>query len=117
MLNSVTSAAISKMLRNRDVQVSGTDLEFLEALYDQRRPMGIAEISRRFKLDKNLAKSKIMELKLKKLVQSNSPRYSVSEDGRKLVKLVREVLPDVEKLVMQDSYLRILAENSRSIVG
>lgn len=115
-LNAVTSSVISSILERKNILVSATDLEFLDALETQVRPLTITEISTKFKLDENLVKELVSELKSKALVDSNSPKYKISERGRKLVELVRAIAPHIEKVIMQDTYIRILSQSSRSFV-
>jgi len=43
-------------------------------------------------------------------------KYKVSKRGKELIKLVETVQPEVNKLIKRDTYLKLLAENSRSIV-
>ena len=115
-LNSVSSAVISKMLERRKVTVSGTDLEFLQALSKQQRALNVDELSKKFNLDKSLVISLVKDLKTKELVESNSPRYRASKRGKQLIKLVESIQPEVNKIILGDTYLKILAENSRSII-
>ncbi|GEM_PF-3056105 len=115
-LSAVELSVISRALQHEQVMISSIDLELLDALYSESEALRVEDISKKFNLDLNLTKMLLKELGDKKFVETNSPKYKISQDGKKLIELAREVASKLDVEINKDTYLQILNSCTSTIM-
>jgi len=117
MINDFSATVIAEILKKRDIPIQSFDIEMLDFLSKQKKPLTIKKISEKAKLEENTVKFIIKRLEKMRLCESNSPSYKLTEAGKSLVELCYKLNGEIQNSISKNDYASEISRMSKSIVG
>ena len=114
----VNASLIANRLIEQGINVSGSYLELLDYIDFQAKykPISNDELSEKSKLPKQTIDYMTKKLEQKKLIEHASPEWIVSKKGKEVLLKARKIANTTTKIIECDSYLSVLAKNSRPLI-
>ena len=115
-LAGLPASIIATKLREDGILVSGSDLEFLDFINKQDKPLSEKEISEKAKLSPEVVQYMIKRLNSRDYIKHTSPEWIVSPCGKKLLKKAYSVMNKTMRFIDADTYLHILSNTAKPFI-
>lgn len=117
MITDFSASIIAEFFKKRNLKLESFDIEMLDFLKNEEKPLSIKMISEKANLEEKTAIFIIKRLEKFGLCKSNSPYYVITPQGKKLLNICYKFNSRIEQSVSKNEYFNDFARLSKSIIG